>query len=128
MTRRGRKISKFFSDSVWGGKRKALTEARAFRDKAEARFKPYSRTELMRQANSRNSSGIPGVRLRKNVVTKNGWAYTYETWEASWTPVKGGARKKRQFSVLKYGNDKAYRLAVQARQKALRAIRKREVS
>jgi hypothetical protein len=126
INRRGKKLSKFFSDSLLGGKRKALQEARVYRDKMEDKYPPYTRVELMAQPTARNSSGIPGVRRRENVVTKNGWAYTYATWEASWTPEKGGRRTKRQFSVLKYGEDKAYEMAVRARSKALREIRKEE--
>jgi len=126
ISRRGKKVSKFFSDSLLGGKRKALAEARAFRDRIEDKYPHYTRVELMAQPTARNSSGIPGVRRRENVVTKNGWAYTYATWEASWTTEKGGKRTKRQFSVLKYGEDKAYALAVRARNKALREIRTQE--
>ncbi len=126
INRRGKKVSKFFSDSLLGGKRKALLEARAFRDRIEDKFPHYTRVERMAQTTARNSSGIPGVRRRENVVVKNGWAYTYATWEASWTPEKGGRRTKRQFSVLKYGEDKAYTLAVRERNKALREIRSQE--
>lgn len=126
ISRRGKKVAKFYSDSLHGGKRKALQEARAFRDKMEDKYPPYTRVEIMAQPTVRNSSGIPGVRRRENVVTKNGWAYTYATWEASWTPEKGGRRTKRQFSVLKFGEDKAYELAVRARSKALREIRREE--
>jgi hypothetical protein len=83
---------------------------------------PYTRLELVKRAENR-SGNVPGVRLRENIVEKNGWRYTYNTWEASWTPARG-KRIKRQFSVNKYGDEKAYKLAVKTRKQALREIAK----
>ena len=90
------------------------------RDAQIEKLRPYTRLELVKRAESRSGT-VPGVRLRENVVEKNGWQYTYQTWEASWTP-EGGKRIKRQFSINKYGDEEAYRLAVKARKQALREI------
>ena len=87
------------------------------------KLRPYTRLELVKRAENR-SGNVPGVRLRENVVEKNGWQYTYKTWEASWTPAQGGKRVKRQFSVNKYGEEQAYKLAVKARRQALRDLEK----
>ncbi|MEM9481044.1 MAG: AP2 domain-containing protein [Verrucomicrobiota bacterium] len=124
MRRRGQNISKFFSDRAFGGKRAALISAREYRDEVHERLRPVDRVSRMKQVTTRNSSGVAGVRLRENVVVKNGWQYTYRTWEASWTPTTGGRRVKRQFSVLKYGEDGAYALAVRARRSALRKMKR----
>ena len=121
ITRRGKKVAKYFSDRDFRGKRGALAAARAFRDELIDKLRPYTAIELVKRAQER-SGNVPGVRLRENVVEKNGWQYTYKTWEASWTPARGKKRIKRQFSVNKYGDEKAYKLAVKARREALREI------
>ena len=121
ITRRGESVAKYFADKDFGGKRGSLAAAKQFRDDQIKKRRPYTVLELAKRAEDR-SGGIPGVRLRENVVEKNGWLYTYKTWEASWTPVGGGKRIKRQFSVKKYGDEQAYKLAVKARKQALREI------
>ena len=123
ITRRGKKVAKYFSDKDYRGKRGSLAAAKTFRDEQIAKLRPYTRLELVKRAESR-SGNVPGVRLRENVVEKNGWQYTYQTWEASWTPAQGGRRIKRQFSVNKYGDEKAYNLAVKTRKQALRELAK----
>ena len=120
ITRRGKRVAKYFSDKDYRGKRGSLAAAKAFRDAQIEKLRPYTRLELVKRAESRSGT-VPGVRLRENVVEKNGWQYTYQTWEASWTP-EGGKRIKRQFSINKYGDEEAYRLAVKARKQALREI------
>ena len=121
ITRRGKHVAKYFSDKDYGGKRASLGAAKSFRDDQIEKLRPYTRLELVKRAEIR-SGNVPGVRLRENVVEKNGWQYTYQTWEASWTPAEGGRRIKRQFSINKYGDEKAYKLAVRARKDALREI------
>jgi len=121
ITRRGKSVAKYFSDREHRGKRGSLTAAKAFRDEQIEKMRPYTRVELMKRA-AKRSETVTGVRLRENVVVKNGWQYTYKTWEASWTPAEGGKRIKRQFSINKYGDDQAYKLAVKARKEAVREI------
>ncbi|MGI9241272.1 MAG: AP2/ERF family transcription factor [Verrucomicrobiales bacterium] len=123
ITRRGRRVAKYFSDKDYSGKRASLAAAKRFRDEQIEKLRPYTRLELVKRAENR-SGNVPGVRLRENVVEKNGWQYTYKTWEASWTPAQGGKRVKRQFSVNKYGEEQAYKLAVKARRQALRDLEK----
>jgi AP2 domain len=60
------------------------------------------------------SSGIVGV-TRVITVSK---CHEYPVWKAVWT-TKKGARQSRQFSINKYGEKKAKRLAIEARKKAL---------
>ena len=123
ITRRGKRVAKYFSDKDYRGKRGSLAAAKAFRDEQIEKLRPYTRLELVKRAEDR-SGNVPGVRLRENVVERNGWQYTYKTWEASWTPAEGGKRIKRQFSVNKYGADEAYKLAVKTRRQALRELAK----
>lgn len=128
MHRRRQKFSKFFSDRAYGGKRAGLAAAREFRDRLDEKVRPVDRVSRMKAVSSRNSSGVPGVRLRENVVVRNGWEYTYMNWEASWTPKSGGRRVKRQFSILKYGDEKAFEMAVRARETALRRMKREEAA
>lgn len=122
ITRRGKRVAKYFSDKDYGGKRGSLAASKVFRDAQIERLRPYTRLELVKRAENRTGN-VLGVRLRENVVEKNGWQYTYKTWEASWTP-DGGKRVKKQFSVKKYGDAEAYKLAVKARKQALREMAK----
>jgi hypothetical protein len=128
INRRGQKISKFFSDSLYGGKRATLKVARDYRDEIEEQIPQLSRVEVLKNTSARTDSGIAGVRRRTNTVVRNGWEYSYDAWEASWTPKIGGRRMKRLFSVLKHGDDKAFQLAVQARKEALKDIISKEES
>jgi len=110
MQRRGTKYAKFFSDRVLGSPERALVAARIWRDEL---IKEVSRQEHARtcQTSARNSSGVVGV-SRIRVVAANG--ITYEFWQATWSP-EPGKRKCVKFSIKRYGDREAFRLAVQAR-------------
>ena len=114
MQRRGKKYEKFFADRQCGGTRAALQAAKAYRDELEKKLKPYSVRELAKKPSVRNSSGIVGVRKGYQIEESDEYVYTYTFWIAQWTDGKG-KRKTRSFSVDKYGEEEAYRLAVQAR-------------
>ena len=61
-----------------------------------------------------SSSGITGV-TRIVTISKG---YEYEFWKACWT-TKRGKKCSRQFSVNKYGERKAKKLAIQTRREEL---------
>jgi AP2 domain len=63
------------------------------------------------------SSGITGV--TRIVTTVKG--YEYEFWKATWT-TRRGKRCSRQFSVTKYGEKEAKKLAIAARSEELDKI------
>ncbi len=63
------------------------------------------------------ASGIPGVTR----ITAYSRGHYYNVWKANWTSVRG-VRRSRQFSVNKYGEEEAKRLAIEARQDALDKI------
>ena len=116
--RRGRRIERFFADNAHGGKRGALQAAKKFRDDLESEMRPYTVQELARRPSIRNRSGIVGVRKAKQVDIRGEYEYTYMFWVAQWTDGKG-RRKTRSFSIHRYGDDEAYRLAVQARNRGV---------
>lgn len=61
-----------------------------------------------------NDSGIAGV---TRIVTKVKGG-EYEFWKATWTDIKG-KRTSQQFSVNKFGERKAKKMAIAARKEAL---------
>ena len=112
--RRGIAINEFYSDSKFGGKLGALSEAVHFRDKTARELRPMSRSELARRRTARNSSGIPGVRRVVVKTTKEGKLFETEAWEASGSPQPNN-RKSRRFSVKKLGEDGAREAAISQR-------------
>ncbi|TWT49336.1 AP2 domain protein [Rubripirellula amarantea] len=118
ITRKGKLTSQYFRDEDYGGKRKALAAAKEYRDKIEATKKGYSTKELAKRARANNTSGITGVRLVTEVDPRWPSEPEYKYWVAQWSPSKG-VRKTKRFSVDKYGDKEAYRLAVKARNRGV---------
>ncbi len=90
----------------------------------EKKLKPWSRRELANRVTARNTSGHRGVRLRRTNVNV-GYQLLRggkEHVEASWSPEPGRV-VKQSFSVEKLGLDKAWEMAVEARDKAVAKIR-----
>lgn len=119
--RRGKVVDKFYSDSIHGGKNKALAAAKKHRDQLEKDNPRYSRKEMAQKVSSKNTSGVVGVRLAEEKSVVGEWEYTYYFWVAQWSP-KPGVRKTKRFSVNKYGDEKAYKMAVAARKKGVREM------
>ncbi|TWU64842.1 MULTISPECIES: AP2/ERF family transcription factor [Crateriforma] len=116
--RRGELTSWYFSDKEYGSKRKALAAAKEYRDELEGGLAGYSAKQLAKKQRSNNTSGVVGVRLVEEKDPRWPSQPTYRYWVAQWSPQKGVRRTKR-FSVEKYGEDKAYKMAVQARKKGV---------
>ena len=117
----GKVYTKLFSDLKWGGKRKAQKEARQYRDKlyenlAQIPTKPKGRRIVYRDR--RNTTGVLGV-CRMVKIGLNGNIIKY--YSVSWKPAPG-VNKATSFSIRKYGEKKAFKLAVALRRKMLRQI------
>lgn len=121
--RRGKKFEKFFADRQHGGRRAALQAAKLYRDEMEVKLKRYTVKELAKKPSARNSSGVVGIRKAVQVQESSDYVYTYTFWVAQWTDGKG-KRKTRSFSVDKYGDEEAYRMAVQARTNGVNQARR----
>ena len=123
LCRRGKYYSKLFSDSEFGGKRKALQAAREYRDTMikELAHREITRKQLAKRANSRNTSGIIGVRFVQEEDARAAAGVVYEYWEAQWSPAPG-VRSKKRFSVQKYGYDQALNMAKRARNKGVKEM------
>lgn len=119
MLRRGKQISKFFSDARFGGNRAALNAAKQFRDEIDQANRPMTVRERATNPSKRNRSGIVGLRLDRRIERRGEYEYRYTFWIAQWTDGKG-QRKTRAFSVDRHGAREAYRKALHARRQGLR--------
>ena len=117
----GRSISEYFSDTKFQGKEKAFDAAVAFRDAIVREMKPPSPQKPYETATRRSTSGIIGVnRSSSYSINRLGKKYPFVRWQAHW-PILGGIGKKAHasFSVRRYGEEGALRLAIQARKRGL---------
>lgn len=114
-------VTRHFSDSVHGGKRKALKAAIAFRDEMLAKLRNSDYSAWLRRKRSNNTSGIVGVARYVNVTANSEHPLEYPYWQAFWRD-REGKRHTRTFSVLRYGERKARQLAINARQSALQGF------
>lgn len=112
--RRGRKWIRYFSDKP-GGTAAARRRARRWRDQLLATLPPATK---VKRTYVLNRTGVIGV-ARVKETTRAGrtmWRYV-----AQW-PKRDGSRGKATFSVGRYGETEARRLAIQARGKGLNEL------
>ncbi|TWU50936.1 AP2 domain protein [Rubripirellula tenax] len=119
--RKGKMHQKYYSDTECGGKRKALTAARTERDKMESKLKGFTAKQIAKKERANNTSGVVGVRYVEETDLRWESQPVYGYWVAQWSPSKG-VRKTARFSVEKYGDDEAFRLAVKARNKGVNSM------
>ncbi|NJK91841.1 MAG: hypothetical protein HC904_08465 [Blastochloris sp.] len=117
LTRNGEKFSKFFSDKKCGGKAKAKAQAQAHYAELCEKFPRMTRRAFAQIVRRGNAEGTVGVsRIIKVVKGK-----TYRFWQATWSP-KVGAVRKEAFSVQRYGDTRAFELALKARNKGVKEM------
>lgn len=113
--RRGQIYSRFFADKAHGDAQIALKFALSFRDDLLAKLTaPPKDSAPTRSPSRRNTSGVVGV-SQVTVIRGN---QTYTFWQATWSPERG-KRSRVKFSILRYGNRRAFQLACAARKKAV---------
>ena len=114
--RKGVRHGRFFSDSEWGGRERALRTARLFRDRLLAHNRPETdEVRVHSQITRRNQSGVIGV---TRISQRSAKGDEYHFWQASWTGADG-ERQVVRYSVLKLGEDEAFRLACKAREEGV---------
>jgi hypothetical protein len=119
--RNGRTYSKLFSDRKCGGKAKAQTLARQYRDELVSELEKIPKKPRARRivtSDSRNTTGELGV-SRTTKIGPNGTQH--ECYSVSWRP-EPGVQKCTSFSIRKYGEKRAFKLAVAHRRKMMREI------
>lgn len=113
--------SKLFSDKKYGGKGKALIAAREFREELVGELKkirPMKRPRRIVSSDSRNKTGVLGVcRLEKVGPSGN----VYSSYSVTWRP-KPGIQKCTSFSIRKYGEKQAFKLAVNLRKSKMEEV------
>jgi hypothetical protein len=116
--RRGAIIVRSFADGIYGGKKKALAAAAAYRDLLLSHHSQFEHQVWVRsRLRKNNTSGIPGVgRYEVLANPKNGRREAF--WQASWVNEDGLSRK-RKFAVSRYGEHHAKRLAIAERERQL---------
>lgn len=120
--RRGNIFRKHFSDGVFGGRQKAFNAAKDYRDDVIEKHRPFSLREYSNIVKKNNRSGVVGVcrycasETRDLPPEQQRWF-----WVASW-PLPSGQRKRVKFSVNKYGEEAAFKLALKARREAMRTL------
>lgn len=120
--RRGVIFRKQFSDGVLGGKTRSLTAAKAYRDDILAKYPPLSKREHAEILKKNNKSGVVGVcRYCASETSGRPNADKRWFWVASWV-LPDGRAKRVKFSIRKYGEEDAFKLAVKARRCAVRQM------
>ncbi len=112
--RAGRRWVKYFSDRP-GGRAEALKRARRYRDRLVSRLPWPAR---IKRTYSLNTSGVIGVSRFRERTRSGKWLVRY----AAYWPTRHGERRKVTFSVARYGEDEARRLAVAARRKGVERL------
>lgn len=121
ISRRGRRFHPYFSDSKYGGARKALAAALAMRNEIELLNPPFTRQDWADRPMRSNKSGVPGVQIHHQEYGPGRNRRTRAFVLATWSP-RPGVVKKRYFSVQKYGRARALKLAVAARRAGVLAM------
>lgn len=106
---------KTFPDLGHGGKKAAFAAAIAWRDAGLTKIEVFTKRDFHAQKRSNNTSGVPGVHIVKTPAQPLG------TWQAK-IKLPDGRKITKGFSVLKFGDQAAFRLAVAARKRMLELI------
>ncbi|NIB42384.1 AP2 domain-containing protein [Pseudomaricurvus alkylphenolicus] len=122
LRRNGKTHVKNFPDKKCGGKRKALNQAKEYRDEFIASNPPMTRQEFSSIKRRNNTSGVTGVcRFATKTYLADGTERLYWSWEASWPTTRGESESVR-FSEKKYGAQEAFEKAVEAREKGIKKL------
>lgn len=119
----GEKFQNFFNDSKFGGKEEGLNAARIFRDIVKLQLADKVVGKRKKNKN-RSSPGIVGVSRFEGPCKSHGYTYDRKVWTAHWLNEKGKSAGS-SFSIDKYGEEEAFRLALKARKKGIEHQRER---
>ena len=114
LNRRGKRVYSIFNFSQFASKAATKKAAAQYAGKLHRQFPRLSRQELA-MARGKKSSGV------RRVINRTG-GRDYAFWEASWSP-KANQIKRVKFSVKKYGNQQAKKLALSARNKGIKTMK-----
>ena len=119
--RHGKTYSKLFSDRKHGGREDAFEAAAAYRAELEEEVaalpEAAPRRRLIRR-NKNNSTGVVGI---SRTYKRDRRGIKHEVYAVSWNPEPGVARGT-SFSIKRYGEDTAFRLACELRWSKMKEI------
>jgi hypothetical protein len=81
-TRHGKNVAKLFRARDFYNARSALKAARAWRDGMTQSLLPETKQEFSQRIRPDNTSGCPGVYLKRQVVRRGDWSGEYAFWQA----------------------------------------------
>lgn len=116
--RNGTGYSQFFSDKAYGTKKKAEKAAKDYEKVLLAWLDEHAKPRKVKPG-PRNTSGVLGV---CRTVMKSGSNLT-EYWQANWKDVDG-RRRSAKFSVTKFGEKDARKMALKARKTGMESSAK----
>ena len=119
--RHGKTYSRLFSDRKYGGREVAFEQAVAYRQKLEAEVAQLPEAAPRRRLitrNRNNSSGVIGI---SRTFKRDRRGIRHEVYAVSWNPEPGVA-KGTSFSIKRYGEDTAFRLACKLRWEKMKEI------
>jgi hypothetical protein len=119
--RQSRWYRRNFSDGRHGGTEQALAAATAYRDQVISVHPPLGMHEYCAIVKKTNRSGVSGLTRVDRLERIKGRLCRRLYWEAQW-PIDGCRSKHRKFSVLKYGEEAAFEMALAARHTGLEAV------
>ena len=120
--RRTRVYVRSFSDGRYCGAQQALLAAQAYRDELITSHPPLSKPVYCAILKKTNRSGISGLSRVDRWEVSGGRRVRRLYWEAQW-PIENCRSRHKKFSILKYGEDEAYRRALKAREIGIRIER-----
>lgn len=112
IARSGNRVHQYFSDSKFGGKRKALAAAKTAYEELLEELGP-AENSTRDKLTSRNTTGVVGVHVAYSQDNRYPGC-EYYAYCASWV-TEDGKREKASFAWNKYGQERALELAVLAR-------------
>ena len=115
--RRGQPFHKIFNISQFPSEEACFKAAASEAKSLHKLYPPLTRQEYSQIKRKNFTNKIVGVRRLVSIVKGE----PYDFWEASWSP-KVGVVKKRRFSVNKYGEEEARKLALKTRQDGLASM------
>ena len=119
--RHGKTYSRLFSDRKHGGREEAFEAAVAYREELESEVaalpEAAPRRRLIRR-NKNNSTGVVGI---SRTYKRDRRGIKHEVYAVSWNPEPGVARGT-SFSIKRYGEDTAFRLACELRWSKMKEI------
>ena len=108
--------AKFFGDKKFGGRDESLAAAREHRDAlaAELDSTPSERLRRIVVRDSRNNTGVLGVTRMKRKSASG----ISESFCVTWKP-EPGVQQSTSFSIRKYGEEAAFKMAVELRKQKM---------